>query len=334
VAILGYAAASNQLPVQTRSGLNEDLIWLGRRSWFRPHQPRTLEADGIAALGVALAMRQSDVSDGAEWLRDLVVRSAATFELPELDRTFFTAAAHVIAAPGRQDTTIMMPEARVAFAEYGIGCADECCYSDAWARILHFTAGDGNLLAATLLLRALDLLTQRNMPARWGRLEPRDVLHVLEGVPRSLRRWAWDTVPRTSRSGLARWTIDNEYHVQNLLWAVLAPLFPDLNDEETLPPVGQKNPRVDLSIPSLGTIVEVKFIRPTTRFQDVIEELAADSSLYRTDPRWTALIPFVWDDSRRSEEHSKLVEGLNKLPLVVGAVAMGRPGKMGHEKDI
>ena len=111
---------------------------------------------------------------------------------------------------------------------------------------------------------------------------------------------------------------------------MLAPLFADLNDEETLPPIGQKSPRVYLSIPSLGTVVEVKFMRSTTPFQDIIEEIAADASLYATDSRWTALIPFVWDDARRTEEHQKLVAGLKQLPGVIGAVVVSRPGKMGR----
>ena len=145
--------------------------------------------------------------------------------------------------------------------------------------------------------------------------------------PSELRR-DWEIAPRTRRSAVARWDIENEYHVQNLLWAVLAPLFLDVNDEETLPPIGQKSPRVDLSIPSLGTIVEVKFMRPTTPFQNIIEEIAADTSLYTTDHRWTSIIPFVWDDARRMEEHQKLVAGLKQLPGVIGAVVVSRPGKM------
>jgi len=78
----------------------------------------------------------------------------------------------------------------------------------------------------------------------------------------------------------------------------------------------------------LGTVVEVKFMRPGKLFQDVIEEIAADASLYATDPRWTSLIPFVWDDARRIEEHQKLVAGLEQLPMVIGAVVVSRPGKM------
>lgn len=222
----------------------------------------------------------------------------------------------------------MLPEVRVALSKLGLGVADDACRNEAWQRVLHFSTSEETVPEAALLLRALDALTERSLPARLGRLDSQDVLHVLEGVRHSLRRWSWEAAPRTPNSAVARWEVENEYHVQNLLWAVLAPLFPDLNDEETLPPVGQKNPRVDLSIPSLGTVVEVKFMRPGTRFQNVIEEIAADASLYGTDPRWTSLIPFVWDDARRMEEHQKLVAGLKQLPGVVGAVVVSRPGKM------
>lgn len=328
VATLGYIDALGRLETAFQAALIEGLAWLADRTWFRPHQPPTLEADGLAALGVALALHRQGDNVRREWLQALVVRSATTPGLAPVDRSLFVAAGHLLAAPGRQDPTAMSPEVRLAVERLGLGDVDDRCYGAAWERILRFTGGPEMVPEATLLLRALDAVTERNLPARLGRLDPRDVLHVLEGVQRSFRRWTWESAPRTRRSAVARWDIENEYHVQNILWAVLAPLFPDLNDEETLPPVGQKNPRVDLSIPSVSTIIEVKFVRAGTPFQEVIEELAADASLYATDPRWRSLIPFVWDDARRTEEHPKLVAGLRQLSMVVGAVVVSRPGKM------
>jgi hypothetical protein len=330
VAVLGYVDAAGRLADRFRPALGAGLAWLGDRAWFRPHQPPTLEADGVAALGIALGIHRRGMLPQAGWLQSLVVRSAQSPDLPPLERSFFIAAAHLIDAPGRQDITAMLPEARIALTLLGFESADEACCREAWQRSLRFVYFDERVPEATLLLRTLDILTERNLPARLGQLNSRDVLHVLEGVQRSLRRWTWESTPRTRRSAVARWRMENEYHVQNFLWALLAPLFPDLNDEETLPPVGQKNPRVDLSIPSLGTIVEVKFMRPSASFQDIIEEVAADASLYATDPRWKSLIAFVWDDSRRVEEHQKLVAGLKQLPMVIGAVVVSRPGKMDH----
>lgn len=327
VATLGYAAGLSNQAERIRPLLIDGLTWLGDRAWFRPNQARTLEADGVSAFGVSLGARHAGVA-GVDWLRSLVVRSASLPDLSALDRSLMVAAAHLIDAPGRQDGIAMIPEARLGLSHLEISTVDDACREAAWQRILRFASAPAAVPEAALLLKALDVLTERSLPARLGRLEPEDVLHVLEGVQRALRRWTWEAAPRTSKSAVARWEVENEYHVQNLLWAMLAPLFPDLNDEQSLAPVGQKSPRADLTIPSLATVVEVKFMRQGARFQDVIEEIAADASLYGADPHWTSLIPFVWDDARRVEEHQKLISGLRHLPGVIGAVVVARPGKM------
>jgi hypothetical protein len=71
----------------------------------------------------------------------------------------------------------------------------------------------------------------------------------------------WEFKRRTPCSAVARWTVDNEYHVQDMLWVVLAPQFPDLDDEEWLKSLGHHHPRADLAIPSHRVIIEVKFAR-------------------------------------------------------------------------
>jgi hypothetical protein len=60
---------------------------------------------------------------------------------------------------------------------------------------------------------------------------------------------------------MRQWHVDHEYHVQNMLWFLLAPIFPDLDDEQYLTKIGQKNPRADLYLPSMKLIVEAKFLR-------------------------------------------------------------------------
>ncbi len=297
VAALGYVDAGRRLAGPTQSVLIEGLAWLGERAWFRPHQPQTLEADGVAALGVALGMRSFGRISTGGWLQTPVVRSAKSPEISAVDRSLFIAAAHLIDAPERQDSATMLPEVRLALGQLDLAVPDSASCRDAWQRIMRFAADEEIVPEAVLLLGALNALTERSLPARLGQLDARDVVRVLEGVQRSFKRWSWEIEPRTRTSAVARWEVENEYHVQNMLWAVLAPVFPDLNDEETLPPVGQMNPRVDLSIPSLGTVIEVKFMRPSKSFHDIIEEIAADASLYTTDSRWTSIIPFVWDDA-------------------------------------
>lgn len=160
-----------------------------------------------------------------------------------------------------------------------------------------------------------------------------DLIRLLERIPAAFRRWTWEEKAKTTTSTLQQWDIQNEYHVQNLLYLLLSPIFPDLEDEFYFDPVGQKNARADLGIPSMQLIIEVKFVRNTVRFANMIEEVAADNSLYFGQnrdytSRYQHLLVFIWDDSCRTHEHDVFKRGINQLSNVVGSVVISRPGNM------
>jgi hypothetical protein len=116
---------------------------------------------------------------------------------------------------------------------------------------------------------------------------------------------------------------------------LLSPIFPDLKNEEYFPSLGQKQPRTDLFIPSLKLIIEVKFIYPTTTFQDIIGEIAEDTGLYLAKGSdYTGIVAFVWDDTRRTEQHSLLIRGLTTLDGVIDAVVVPRPGVMESSSEL
>jgi hypothetical protein len=89
VATLGYIDAMERLNTVLQPALVDGLAWLADRTWFRPHQPPTLEADGLAAFGVALGLKRQGQDIRREWLQVLAVRSAATAGLVPLDRSLF-----------------------------------------------------------------------------------------------------------------------------------------------------------------------------------------------------------------------------------------------------
>jgi hypothetical protein len=154
-------------------------------------------------------------------------------------------------------------------------------------------------------------------------------------VPAGLRKWAWETQPRTANGTARQWHVDNEYHVQNLLWLLLAPIFPDLDDEQYLTKIAQKSPRADLYIPSMKLIVEVKFLRAGDRMQKIIDEIASDVSLYNAMGNDCAgIIAFIWDDSARSHEHDYLRQGLRKLPGIIDAVVISRPSDWNKQSPL
>lgn len=156
-----------------------------------------------------------------------------------------------------------------------------------------------------------------------------DVLALLRNVTRSLRDWTWEQKPRTKTSQARQWQVDHEYHVQNLLWVVLAPLFSDIESEGYSAKVGFTQPRADIVIPSLKLIIEAKFARATDSLKEIQRQLAQDAAMYfpQGGP-YDRMIAFVWDDAARTEEHATLIQGLEKLERIAGVIVVSRPSKM------
>jgi hypothetical protein len=157
-----------------------------------------------------------------------------------------------------------------------------------------------------------------------------DIGELLRRVPAGLKKWTWEDKPRTKTSPAARqWPVENEYHVQNMLWLILAPLFPDLIDEDSTPKVGPVQPRADIGVPSLRLIVEAKFMRADDPPKKMVEQIAEDASLYLVaGSNYNRMIPFIWDDSRRTEHHEEIIRGLRQIAGVADAIIVPRPGCM------
>jgi hypothetical protein len=158
-----------------------------------------------------------------------------------------------------------------------------------------------------------------------------DLLGFLEHIPVGLKRWTWEDAGRTRGAEPVKWQIENEYHVQNLLYVLLAPIFNDIADEVNLQPVGQKNPRIDLYLPSLHTIIEVKYRKDVKKsFPTLIGEIAEDASLYRADTKYTdaQIVSFLWDCTRATQEHAKFKEGVLKIDGIDGCVVTSAPSTM------
>lgn len=157
------------------------------------------------------------------------------------------------------------------------------------------------------------------------------LLNLLKRVPEALSIWTWEHAPRTRNAEVIKWDIQNEYHVQNLLHLILKPIFPDIKPEESLTSSGHVHPRVDFFIPSLRVAIEVKFLRSSQQsvLKNITEEIASDAHHYRIEKNiCDDIVVFIWDDSRSTEEHSKLKDAIEKMEGVRGAVIVSRPGKM------
>jgi hypothetical protein len=191
--------------------------------------------------------------------------------------------------------------------------------------------GDASTALLSLVLYVFDQVNQdvALVPPKGWSLN--DLLEFLEHIPVGLKRWTWEQTPRTKGAEPVKWHVDNEYHVQNLLYLMLAPIFKDIADEVYLQPVGQKTPRMDLYLPALNTIIEVKYRKDLRRsFSALIGEIAEDASLYRADPKYkdARIINVLWDCTHATQEHPKFTEGVLRIDGIDGCVVINAPSTM------
>ncbi len=190
---------------------------------------------------------------------------------------------------------------------------------------------DASTALLSLMVHVFDQLNEdvAVVPPKGWNLD--DLLRFLEHIPVGLKRWTWEGAGRTRGAEPVKWPVKNEYHVQNLLYVLLAPIFTDIADEVNLQPVGQKNPRIDLYLPSLHTIIEVKYRKDAKKsFQALIGEIAEDASLYRADAKYkdAIIVSFLWDCTRATQEHAKFKEGVRRIEGINGCVVVSAPSTM------
>jgi hypothetical protein len=331
VAAMGYAAAANMLGHKELAQLTADLIHVGGRTFFTPGRPPRFEIDGIALLGVALGIARRG-SDGT-WLDRLLDRTMTEVANDPWQLGLANAAR---LAMGRPAIGNILPDLAVALAARGVGAVDDDAIAEAWNLAAAFAPHDSGPARDAVRLAVFDHVRARLAHIAVARMTREDLISLLANVTRSMRRWTFEADKRTPKSCIARWEIENEYHVHNLLWAILAPVLADLEDEENLPSLGQKKPRADLGIPSLRTIIEVKFMRNAGQpaCAKIIEEVAADASLYLSrSTAYDNIIAVVWDDLAQTEQHAELKAGLEAISGVSAAVILSRPSKMQREID-
>ncbi|HEX3666793.1 MAG TPA: hypothetical protein VHU23_16330 [Rhizomicrobium sp.] len=330
VAAMGYAFASGCGTPDEIAQFIGDTERLGGRRFFNTGRTPRFEIDGLALLGVALGLRCAGPHDhGANWLSELLVQSEAAVQGDEWQVSLMAAAAATLGSSVWEK--VPSPVMSVAIP-HSLGIeVNPIDRTRAWPEVVSLSSN--NDIAKTAACRAVFeccASVLASIPVHGATVG--ELVQLLEGVERSTRRWTYETEKPSAGRGVPRqWHIDHEIHVQNLLWLILAPVFPDLIDEEHLPSVGHRSPRYDLGIPSLRTIVEVKFLRKrgASACSKLTEEIAADVSLYlRSGQGYDTIIPFIWDGCRQAEEYPRLKAGLESLEGVRKVVILSRPAKM------
>ncbi len=136
--------------------------------------------------------------------------------------------------------------------------------------------------------------------ARKDRLEilpssshPRDELASLLGILDSFPTIARFLQDR--RNGRPSFEIAKEYDVQDVLFICIRSLFDDARLEDPAPKLAGRSKRVDIVLPSIKVLVEVKCVRDQTHARNLPHELMIDIESYHSHPACKHLLAFVYD---------------------------------------
>ncbi|MEO0519218.1 MAG: hypothetical protein AAF171_18160 [Cyanobacteria bacterium P01_A01_bin.116] len=338
VAILGFAAASGLLLEENQTALREGLIWILGREPLMNGQLQGFCTNAIALLGISLGVQSlsnSNLSDTLnQWLSKFITKSFQA-RLPDWQQCLLVAVCQI----GKVNPQSALSDNQ-AFADVRVALrAKDCLPDEVFAQTDDYiqtlvilkreNSSDIGYDRAALRLSAYTAIKNTLPVVSQPQTSVQDVVKILSRVPAAFRRWTWENKKKTRNSEARRWNIDHEYHVQNFLYFLLLPYFPDLKEEEYLKSIGQIHPRADLTIPSLRLVIEVKFMRQQDKPQKMIEQIAADTSLYLAkDSDYHQILAFIWDDSCRSEEHDYMRNGLRQLHGIAEVITVSRPGNL------
>jgi REase_DpnII-MboI len=104
------------------------------------------------------------------------------------------------------------------------------------------------------------------------------------------------------RKGKDPFKVEDEYDVQDLAYALLKPLVPDLTKENPSQKVAGAGGRLDLSSTSLGMVVEVKAALKEGREKDILKECRDRVKLYSVVPGINWLVFFIYDPEHRIDD--------------------------------
>ncbi|WP_154551138.1 hypothetical protein [Halorhabdus sp. CBA1104] len=86
-----------------------------------------------------------------------------------------------------------------------------------------------------------------------------------------------------------------ETDFQDLLYAIMKPIFPDARPEEYTPKHGTNSKRIDFVIPEISTVIEAKYVRDSSHANKIPEELKVDIESYHAHTDCQRMYGLVWD---------------------------------------
>lgn len=111
--------------------------------------------------------------------------------------------------------------------------------------------------------------------------------------------------------GRPKYTIENEYDVQDLLFVAVRAVFEDARLEDWTPKHAGSSKRIDIVVPSAETVIEVKIVRNGAHSRSIADELKIDIESYHTHPCCKRLLALVYDPKRHIIDPAQIANELS-----------------------
>ncbi|MEG3955930.1 PD-(D/E)XK nuclease domain-containing protein [Microcoleus sp. herbarium2] len=336
VAILGFAAAANALEAPQYNVLKTGLTWVAGRDPFIDGGPMDFCTDTVALLGIALGAQligEDSVQNKVVCWMERFISESFQNRLSDWQKCLLIVTQRVV----NLIPTLPIPNAntvsdiRLALRVKELLPPDPISNSQEQMEtlsLMKLEAGDAIPPArAALRLAAFDSI-QRSSPAvNLSNPSIEDVCRILNRVPGALQKSIWEEKLPSGESQALKWYVDDKERVQNLLYFLLASIFPDCMKMDCNSSVdGQIPLRTVLGIPCLRLIIYVNFMRSNNNYQSIIEQIYVDSDLYFVEgSAYSNIVVFFWDESRQFDLHNRLRKEIKQLRGVVDAVVVSCP---------
>lgn len=114
------------------------------------------------------------------------------------------------------------------------------------------------------------------------------------------------------RKGKTKFLIEDEYDVQNLVYALLKLDFDDVRKEDVSPICAGSSSRIDLVLKREKVLIEIKKTNSNVTEKELGNQLIEDITRYKEYPEATTLICFIYDPEHWIENPPGLKNDLEK----------------------
>lgn len=139
------------------------------------------------------------------------------------------------------------------------------------------------------------------------------ILRILDGIHNSMTRITNSKNRHAKRNNVYK--IEDEYDLQDLVWTILKPIFPEMTNELPIAKHMGVSSRADFYIPEVKTILELKYIKSDDYAKEIPKQLDNDITWYGELPQAENLIFYILKGDKINFDFNPMIKNLNKNNL-------------------